>query len=94
MCVIGQSILLGYLTDYFTIQNPTDVDTRKAYLYALGRLHCILMLLISTYLSSLYDADITTSKCESLNSTELSIKKNHTTYSVESKVDLKNTIID
>lgn len=31
-----QSVILGFLTEYFNIQQPTDRDTRNAYLYALG----------------------------------------------------------
>ena len=38
LCVTGQSVLLGYLADYFSIQNPTDRETRDAYLFALGKM--------------------------------------------------------
>ena len=31
-----QSIILGLLTEYFNIEEPTRVDTRNAYFYALG----------------------------------------------------------
>ena len=37
ICVIGQSVLLGYLADYFTVQNRTSQETRDAYLYGLGK---------------------------------------------------------
>ena len=33
---VAQSIILGYLTDYFSINDPTAEDTRNAYLYASG----------------------------------------------------------
>lgn len=33
---VAQSVVLGYLTDYFTIINPTPEDTRDAYLLAAG----------------------------------------------------------
>ena len=36
LLVVSQSVVLGYLTDYFSIQGPTTEDTRNAYLYALG----------------------------------------------------------
>lgn len=31
-----QSVILGFLTEYFNIEEPTAEDTRNAYLYALG----------------------------------------------------------
>lgn len=31
-----QSVILGFLTEYFNIEQPTERDTRNAYLYALG----------------------------------------------------------
>ena len=34
--LLSQSVILGYLTDYFGIVNPTSEDTRNAYLFALG----------------------------------------------------------
>ena len=34
--LIGQSILLGYLTDYFVMDSPNATDTRDAYMYATG----------------------------------------------------------
>ena len=34
---VAQSVLLGNLTGYFTIEEPTAEDTRNAYLYALGK---------------------------------------------------------
>lgn len=34
--LIAQSLILGYLTDYFGFDNPTQIDTRNAYLYATG----------------------------------------------------------
>ena len=33
---VAQSVLLGNLAGYFTIEEPTAEDTRNAYLYALG----------------------------------------------------------
>ena len=33
---MGQSVVLGYLANYFTISDPTPEDTRDAYLYAAG----------------------------------------------------------
>jgi hypothetical protein len=33
---VSQSVLLGNLAGYFTIEEPTAEDTRNAYLYALG----------------------------------------------------------
>ena len=33
---IGQGLLTGSLSGYFGISNPTDTDTRNAYLYAMG----------------------------------------------------------
>ena len=36
LVVISQSVLLGYLTDYFGILEPSAEDTQNAYLYALG----------------------------------------------------------
>ena len=36
LLVVSQSVVLGYLTDYFSIQQPTAEDTKNAYLYALG----------------------------------------------------------
>ena len=35
--LVCQSIVLGLLTDYFSIEAPTSEDTRSAYLYALGK---------------------------------------------------------
>ena len=35
--LVCQSIVLGLLTDYFSIEAPTSDDTRSAYLYALGK---------------------------------------------------------
>ena len=35
--LVCQSIVLGLLTDYFSIEAPTNDDTRSAYLYALGK---------------------------------------------------------
>ena len=37
-CLISQSIVLGYLTEYFSINEPTSEETRNAYLYAAGKL--------------------------------------------------------
>ena len=36
---VAQSIILGNLAGYFTIEEPTAEDTRNAYLYALGKFH-------------------------------------------------------
>ena len=36
LLLVSQSVILGYLTDYFSIQDPSADDTRNAYLYALG----------------------------------------------------------
>ena len=33
---ISQSIVLGYIAHYFTIDNPSDQETREAYLWAAG----------------------------------------------------------
>ena len=33
---VGQSVVLGYLTEYFSIQDPSSQDTRDAYLLAAG----------------------------------------------------------
>ena len=38
VCLISQSIVLGYLTEYFGINEPTSEETRNAYLYAAGKL--------------------------------------------------------
>lgn len=32
----SQPILVGYFTDYFTIESPTSSDTQNAYLFAVG----------------------------------------------------------
>ena len=37
-CLISQSVVLGYLTEYFGINEPTYEETRNAYLYAAGKL--------------------------------------------------------
>lgn len=34
--VLVQSVILGFLAEYFSIEQPTDRDTRNAYLLALG----------------------------------------------------------
>ena len=34
--LVSQSVILGYLVDYFGIQDPTSSETRDAYLYAAG----------------------------------------------------------
>lgn len=36
-CLISQSVVLGYLTEYFGINEPTAEETRNAYLYAAGK---------------------------------------------------------
>lgn len=38
VCLISQSVVLGYLTEYFGINEPTYEETRNAYLYAAGKL--------------------------------------------------------
>ena len=43
--LVGQSVVLGYLSDYFSVENPTAEQTRDAYLFATGgwqgsMLHC------------------------------------------------------
>ena len=38
--LVGQSVVLGYLTEYFSIQDPTAEDTRDAYLLAASKLFC------------------------------------------------------
>ena len=43
--LVGQSILLGYLTDYFVVDSPNATDTRNAYLYATGVLIAPLVLI-------------------------------------------------
>ena len=35
--LIAQSIMLGDLSEYFGITDPTNEDTRDAYLYAVGK---------------------------------------------------------
>ena len=34
--LVSQSVVLGYLIDYFSLDDPTPEDTRDAYLYAAG----------------------------------------------------------
>ena len=34
--LVGQSVVLGYLSDYFSVENPTAEQTRDAYLFATG----------------------------------------------------------
>jgi ATP-binding cassette subfamily C (CFTR/MRP) protein 4 len=34
--IISQILMLGYLSDYFIFELPSDTDTRNAYLYAMG----------------------------------------------------------
>ena len=35
MCqLIGQALILGYLSEYFAISDPTPTETRNAYIYA------------------------------------------------------------
>ena len=34
--LVSQSVVLGYLSDYFSLDDPTPEDTRDAYLYAAG----------------------------------------------------------
>ena len=33
---VGLAEVLGYLSDYFVIESPTQTETRNAYLYAMG----------------------------------------------------------
>ena len=44
LLVVSQSVVLGYLTDYFSIQDPSTEETRNAYLYALGMLQLYIIL--------------------------------------------------
>lgn len=41
---ISQSVIIGYLGQYFVIVAPTPENTRDAYLYASGRQQCTLLL--------------------------------------------------
>lgn len=34
--LVSQSVVLGYLSDYFSVEDPTAEQTRDAYLYAAG----------------------------------------------------------
>jgi len=34
---VSQSVVLGYLSDYFSLDEPTPEDTRDGYLYAAGK---------------------------------------------------------
>ena len=34
--LVGQSVVLGYLSDYFSVEEPTAEQTRDAYLFATG----------------------------------------------------------
>ena len=34
--LVTQSILIGFVTDYFAVDSPNATDTRNAYLYATG----------------------------------------------------------
>ena len=34
--LVGQSVVLGYLSDYFSVEEPTAEQTRDAYLFAAG----------------------------------------------------------
>lgn len=34
--MVCQSVVLGYLTEYFAIQDPTAEETRDAYLFAMA----------------------------------------------------------
>ncbi len=34
--LVGQSVIIGYLTDYFSVPNPTVEEDRDAYLLAFG----------------------------------------------------------
>ena len=34
--LVSQSVILGYLSDYFSVEDPTADETRDAYLYAAG----------------------------------------------------------
>ena len=50
---VCQSVVLGYLADYFTITDPTPTDTRNAYLLAMGT-HTFFRQLISSCRNVLY----------------------------------------
>jgi ATP-binding cassette subfamily C (CFTR/MRP) protein 4 len=34
--MVLQSVIIGYLSDYFVNEDPTSADTRHAYLFAMG----------------------------------------------------------
>ena len=34
--LVSQSVVLGYLTEYFSVEEPTPEQTRDAYLFAAG----------------------------------------------------------
>jgi ATP-binding cassette subfamily C (CFTR/MRP) protein 4 len=34
--IVLQSVIIGYLSDYFVIEDPSPVETRDAYLFAMG----------------------------------------------------------
>lgn len=34
---LALSVMLGNVIEYFSIEDPTDIDTRNAYLYAMGK---------------------------------------------------------
>ncbi len=36
--LVGQSVIIGYLSDYFSVPNPTVEEDRDAYLLAFGML--------------------------------------------------------
>jgi hypothetical protein len=48
LLMVSQSVVLGYLIDYFSIQYPSAEDTRNAYLYALGS-YPITNLMVASY---------------------------------------------
>ncbi|XP_064381893.1 ATP-binding cassette sub-family C member 4-like isoform X2 [Halichondria panicea] len=44
--LVGQSVIIGYLTDYFSVPNPTVEEDRDAYLLAFGLVACSLAVLL------------------------------------------------
>ena len=36
LLIVSQSVNLGYLVEYFTIEDPTEEEMRDAYLFAAG----------------------------------------------------------
>ena len=46
--MLTQSVVLGELTSYFSIEERTDEDTKNAYLFALSKIKllCVAVLLV------------------------------------------------